>query len=62
MYQRLLTTTQRLQQYLDGEIEQLEELEQEILFFDGKQHEIDQLNIGTPFWHRVVSASNVGSI
>lgn len=62
LHQRLLTMIQRLQQYLDGEVEQLEELEQEILFFDGKQHEIDQLNIGTPFWHRIVSASNIGSI
>ena len=50
---RILSAKQRVLDYLDGKIERIEELEQEILPFDGFDYESAWNN-----WYRTVSPSN----
>lgn len=50
---RIITANKRIQKYLDGEIDKIDELEQEILPYNGMDYET-QCNS----WYKIVSASN----
>ncbi|NLY19259.1 MAG: beta-N-acetylhexosaminidase, partial [Clostridiaceae bacterium] len=57
--QRLESAAGRLVKYINGEIEKLEELDGDVLFFDCRDHDENDLSIGPPFWHQIVSANIV---
>lgn len=57
--QRLESAGKRLMRYVQGEITRLEELDEEVLFFDCQNHEENDISIGSPFWHEIVSANIV---
>ena len=50
---RIITANKRVKDYLNGKIEKIEELEQEILPYNGMDYET-QCNS----WYKIVSASN----
>lgn len=61
LLKRIATAQQRIEAYLRGELKSLEELEEPLLSYDG----IDTgqvRDIAGPFWHRIVSGSNIASI
>ncbi|HEX2926815.1 MAG TPA: beta-N-acetylhexosaminidase [Ruminiclostridium sp.] len=60
--QRLLSASKRLAAYADDELDTLEELEAEALYFDGKAHKDGDSAIWSPTWHNLVSASTVVTI
>lgn len=60
--QRLISASRRLLAFSDNELDVLEELEAEALYFDGKGHSDSDKAIWSPTWHNLVSASTVVTI
>lgn len=62
MLRRIDKARARISAYLEGTVETLEELETPLLSYDGKPCGAGGRDIPGPFWHRIVSASNISSI
>lgn len=58
---RIDTAMARLQDYLDGKIENLEELEEERLYFDGQDRPSGGVLGNCNLYHRIVSAGVSGA-
>lgn len=59
LIQRIDTAIQRINDYLNNHISQIEELEETILYYDGKQDEKEHMSISEPCWHRICTPSTI---
>ena len=59
---RIESAIRRIKRYLDGELTNLPELEEERLFFDGRKEGGRNLNIGTGRWGPLVSGSHMDGV
>lgn len=62
LIQRIQTAKNRINAYLRGDIESLEELEQEILYFDGREQKGDTVAISYNLWHNIATPSVLAGI
>lgn len=62
LVQRVNSAMLRIQAFLDGKITRIEELEEEVLFFDGRQHEGERKAISANLWHTIATASTLAGI
>lgn len=62
MRQRFLTAKERLESYLAGSVETIEELDTELLPFSALAAEQGHCDVPAPFWHRIVSSASVADI
>lgn len=62
MRQRFLTAKERLESYLAGITETIEELDTELLPFSARAAEQGHCDVPAPFWHRIVSPASVAEI
>lgn len=62
LLQRLETTIHRIDAYLEGELAELEELEQEILYFDGRKSEGESRAISANLWHVIATPSVIAGV
>lgn len=62
LLQRIKTAQLLIIQYLSGEIDCIEELEEEILEFSGQHNEPGEIDIGVPLWHTIATPSNIYSV
>ena len=60
--QRICSAEKRLSAYVDGKISRLDELEGDVLFYDGKSRKNNELSLNPPFWHNIVSAGVVSDM
>ena len=59
---RIETAKERLEAYLRGETDTVEELDETWLPFDPEEWEKGRRDIPAPFWHEIASPSNIASI
>ncbi|MNZ93767.1 hypothetical protein D3C78_1128510 [compost metagenome] len=57
LVQRIQTAMNRIHDYLSGHVANLEELEQEVLYFDGLDHEGETKAISANLWHTIATPS-----
>ncbi|TPF73415.1 beta-N-acetylhexosaminidase [Bacillus sp. D12] len=62
LLQRIQSAINRLNDYLKGRINELEELEQEILYFDGREKEEETSAISANLWHTIATPSVIAGI
>lgn len=66
LLRRIDTAKERIGEYLAGQTDSLEELDSPLLPYDGTLHGDQRQpaarDIAGPFWHRIVSGSNIASI
>ena len=59
---RIETAKERLEVYLQGEADTVEELDETWLPFDPEEWNRGRRDIPAPFWHEIASPSNIASI
>ncbi|WP_205677327.1 beta-N-acetylhexosaminidase [Aquibacillus halophilus] len=59
---RLQSAINRINEYLEGDLEYLEELEQKLLYFDGREKESDKVVTSYNLWHNIATASALAGI
>ncbi|NMA64668.1 MAG: beta-N-acetylhexosaminidase [Clostridiaceae bacterium] len=57
--QRIIEAKRRVEDYLEGRIEKIEELEAERLFFDGRKDAGQNLHLDMNHWDKIVSPNNI---
>lgn len=62
LVQRIQTAILRVRGYLSGSLAELEELEQELLYFDGRQDYEDSKAISVNLWHAIATPSVIAGI
>lgn len=62
LLRRIETATYRINSYLSGELTQLEELEQEILYFDGRENERDRKAMSANLRHTIATPSVIAGV
>lgn len=62
MRQRFLTARERLESYLAGRTETIEEMDTKLLPFSTLAAEQGHCDVPAPFWHRNVSPASVADI
>ncbi|MDF2988942.1 MAG: hypothetical protein K0R50_4452 [Eubacterium sp.] len=60
--QRLVSAGRRLRSFTYGEIDKLEELEADVLSFDGKSSQNGENTVWAPVWHNIVSPAVVVTV
>lgn len=61
-YQRLVTTVERLQSWVEGQIPTVEELDESWLPFDALDWEQGHRDPPAPFWHRIATPGSLAEI
>ncbi|MNJ53675.1 hypothetical protein D3C77_490790 [compost metagenome] len=62
LLQRIETAIRRIESYLSGELTQLEELEQEILYFDGRENKEERKAMSANLWHTIATPSVIAGV
>ncbi|OAB47922.1 beta-N-acetylhexosaminidase [Paenibacillus antarcticus] len=62
LMQRMESASWRLDMYLNGEIPSLEELEQEILYFDGRKEDVATVAMSANLWHTIATTSVIAGV
>ncbi|MBR2566072.1 MAG: beta-N-acetylhexosaminidase [Paenibacillus sp.] len=62
LVQRIQTAMSRIHAYLEGTVTELEELEQEILYFDGNDHDGGTKAISANLWHTIATPSVIAGV
>ncbi|MEK4508356.1 hypothetical protein [Paenibacillus sp. FSL K6-2524] len=62
LMQRLESTSWRLDMYLNGVIPNLEELEQERLYFDGRKEDGTTVAMSANLWHTIATTSVIAGV
>ena len=62
LLQRIQSAINRLNDYLKGSVNELEELEQEVLYFDGRENEVETRAISANLWYTIATPSVIAGI
>lgn len=62
LLQRIQTAIDRIDDYLKGNINELEELEEEVLYFDGREKDGETKAISANLWHTIATPSVIAGI
>ncbi|MFZ7947071.1 MULTISPECIES: family 20 glycosylhydrolase [Bacillaceae] len=62
LLQRIQTAINRLDEYLTGRVVELEELEQEILYYNGQEQDGETKAISANLWHTIATPSVIAGI
>lgn len=62
MLERIRTAIHRINRYVEGNVEQIAELEEELLTFDGLVDEGDPRTISANLWHTIATPSVIAGV